>query len=80
VQLWLFVTPVAYPMSLVPEQWRLVYSLNPVAGVLEACRWALLGTPWPGMRLLVSLLVAAAALAGGLAYFKRAERRFADVI
>jgi ABC-type polysaccharide/polyol phosphate export permease len=80
VQLWLFVTPVAYPMSLVPEQWRLVYSLNPVAGVLEACRWALLGTPWPGMRLLVSLLVAAAVLAGGLAYFKRAERRFADVI
>jgi lipopolysaccharide transport system permease protein len=80
VQLWMFLTPVAYPMSLVPEQWHLVYSLNPVAGVLEACRWALLGTPWPGMRLLVSLLVAAAALAGGLAYFKRSERRFADVI
>jgi ABC-type polysaccharide/polyol phosphate export permease len=80
VQLWMFLTPVAYPMSLVPEQWRLLYSLNPVAGVLEACRWALLGTPWPGLRLLVSLLVAAAALAGGLAYFKRAERRFADVI
>jgi ABC-type polysaccharide/polyol phosphate export permease len=80
VQLWMFLTPVAYPMSLVPEQWRLLYSLNPVAGVLEACRWALLGTPWPGMRLLVSLLVAAAVLAGGLAYFKRSERRFADVI
>lgn len=80
VQLWLFASPVAYPSSEVPEQWRTLYFLNPMTGVIEGFRWALIGGPWPGTRLLVSLAVIAAVLTGGLLYFLRLERRFADVI
>jgi ABC-type polysaccharide/polyol phosphate export permease len=80
VQLWLFVSPVAYPSSAVPEPWRLAYFLNPAAGTIEGFRWALLGAPWPGTGVLVSLATTAAVLAGGVLYFLRMERRFADVI
>jgi lipopolysaccharide transport system permease protein len=80
VQLWLFVSPVAYPSSLVPEAWRPLYALNPVAGLLDGFRWAVLGAPWRGAAHLVSLAVTAALLISGVLYFQRVERRFADVI
>ena len=80
-QLWLFISPVAYPSSLVPEPWRLVYGLNPMAGVIEGFRWALLGkTEAPGPVLAVSILVVLALLVGGLYYFRRMEKSFADVV
>ena len=79
--LWLFVTPVAYPSSLVPEQWRLLYGLNPMAGVVEGFRWALLGKAEPpGPMLWASVASVAVLLVGGLFYFRRMERSFADVI
>ncbi|MDQ3849120.1 MAG: ABC transporter permease [Actinomycetota bacterium] len=81
VQLWLFVSPVAYPSSLVPEPWDAVYGLNPMAGVIEGFRWALLGkAEAPGPMLAVSVLAVAALLVGGLLYFRRMERSFADVV
>jgi lipopolysaccharide transport system permease protein len=81
LQVWLFVTPVAYPTTLVPEPWRIAYGLNPMAGVVEGFRWSLLGTGTPpGAMTLVSVMVAALLLLGGAMYFRRMERRFADVI
>ena len=81
VQLWLFATPVAYPASLVPEGWRLLFGLNPMAGVVEAYRWAILGAGTaPGPLLLVSTAVTVVLLALGLAYFSRSEATMADVI
>jgi lipopolysaccharide transport system permease protein len=81
-QLWLFLTPVAYPSSIVPEAWRPLFGLNPLAGVVEGFRWALLGTPLGGSVVLLcaSALAALALLAGGYAYFRRFEAMFADVI
>ncbi len=80
-QVLLFVTPVVYASSLVPEKWRVVYSLNPMASVLDGFRWALLGgPPVPGACLAASLAVALAALLGGLGYFRWVERRFADIV
>jgi lipopolysaccharide transport system permease protein len=81
VQLWLFASPVAYPSSVVPESWRLAYFLNPAAGPIEGLRWAILNAPWPGSgQLVVSLVTGFVILTGGLMYFLRMERRFADVI
>jgi lipopolysaccharide transport system permease protein len=81
VQFWLFVSPIAYPSSLVPEPWRVFYGLNPMAGVVEGFRWALLGnTPILMVLLGVSSLVVLAVLVGGLYYFRRMEENFADVI
>ncbi len=80
MQLWLYASPVAYPSSLVPADWRWVYALNPVSGLLDTGRWALLGTPAPGPSVLVSLAVTAVLLAIGIRTFARGERRFADVI
>lgn len=80
IQLLLFISPVAYPASAVPGSWRTVYFLNPVAGIIEAFRWAILGGPWPGGNFVLSLSVTVVLLAGGTAYFLRVERRFADVI
>lgn len=80
-QIWLFATPIAYPSSLLPEPWRTVYGLNPMAGVVEGFRWALLGTPTgPGPMVLVSAVVATALLVSGLYYFRRMERTFADIV
>lgn len=80
-QLWLFLTPVAYPASLVPPQWRAFLGLNPMAGVVEGYRWALLGGPAPSAGLLaVSVASAAIMLVGGLAIFRRMESSFADII
>ncbi|MDZ4338951.1 MAG: ABC transporter permease [candidate division NC10 bacterium] len=80
-QFWLFSTPIAYPSSLVPEGWRVLYGLNPMAGVVEGFRWALLGTAHaPGPMLAVSVAVVLALLVGGLYYFRHMERTFADVV
>jgi lipopolysaccharide transport system permease protein len=81
MQFWLFLTPIAYPSSLVPEKWRILYGLNPMAGVVEGFRWALLGkTNGIGSLIFVSALVVAILLFGGLVYFRRMERTFADVV
>lgn len=81
IQLWFFATPVAYPSSLLSEPWRTLYSLNPMVGVVEGFRWALLGTETaPGPMLIVSSLTALALLVGGAFYFRRLEKTFADVI
>jgi len=80
-QLWFFISPVAYPTSLVPEKWRFLYGLNPMTGVVEGFRWALLGTSQsPGAWLGVSVVVTIALLIGGLYYFRRMEKHFADVV
>ena len=80
IQLWMFITPVAYPSSLIPEPWRALYGLNPMVGVVEGFRWALLGTtPAPSTILIASSLVAIAILIGGAFYFRRMEKTFADI-
>jgi lipopolysaccharide transport system permease protein len=80
-QLWLFATPIAYPSSLLSQPWRTLYGLNPMVGVVEGFRWALLETPTaPGPMLAVSTLVALALLVSGALYFRRMERTFADVV
>ena len=80
-QLWLFATPIAYPSSLVPERYRALMGLNPMAGVVEGFRWALLDAPAPPLAMLaLSTLVVLLGLACGLLYFLRVERSFADVI
>lgn len=82
VQLWMFATPIVYPSSLLTQPWqRAVYSLNPMVGVVEGFRWALLGTDTaPGPMVAVSACAALAILLGGLFYFRRLEKRFADVV
>ena len=80
-QFWLFITPVAYSSTLVPERWRLLYGLNPMAGVVDGFRWALLGQAGDlGIPMLVSVVVVILLLAGGLIYFRRMEATFADVV
>jgi len=80
-QLWLFATPIAYPSSLLGEPWRTLYGINPMAGVVEGFRWALLGTDTrPGPIILVSTIAAVALLVGGAYYFRRMEKTFADVL
>jgi len=77
----LFITPILYPLSLVPDQYQLFYALNPLVGVLELFRWTVLpGAPEPGMALVISLAAGFIVLFTGLAYFQRAERTFADII
>jgi lipopolysaccharide transport system permease protein len=81
IQFWLFATPIAYPSSLIPEQWRPLYGLNPMAGVVEGFRWALLGqAEAPNALLLVSVLTVVVVLIGGMYYFRRMEETFADVV
>ena len=80
MQVWFFASPVAYPGSLLSGWQEVLYSLNPMAGVIAWGRWALLGTPWPGWSLAPAVVTSALVLAGGLLYFRRAERSFADVI
>jgi lipopolysaccharide transport system permease protein len=80
-QFWLFATPIAYPSSLLGEPWRTVYGINPMVGVVEGFRWALLGTDTaPGPAIAVSSLAALLVLVGGAFYFRRMEDTFADVI
>jgi lipopolysaccharide transport system permease protein len=80
-QFWLFATPVAYPSTLLSPSWRLVYGLNPMVGVVEGFRWALLGSGTaPGAIAGVSALMTAALLVSGAMYFRRMEKTFADVV
>jgi lipopolysaccharide transport system permease protein len=80
-QIWLFSTPIAYPSSLLPEPWRTLYGINPMVGVVEGFRWALLGTQTaPGLAIILSFLVAFGLLLSGAYYFRRMEKTFADVI
>ena len=81
MQIWMFASPVVYPVSAVPEHWRFIYSLNPMAGVIEGFRWALLGKASPDFVVMtISVAVVLALLFGGVVYFKHMERIFADVI
>jgi lipopolysaccharide transport system permease protein len=81
IQFGLFVTPVAYPSSLVPDEWRTLYSLNPMATVVEGFRWSLAGTPAPSAAMVAaSVASAAATIATGYWHFTRTERTFADLI
>lgn len=80
-QFWLFVTPVVYSTSIVPQKWRVLYGLNPMAGVIEGFRWALLGQgKAPGQLIVVSLFTIIVLLVTGLVYFQRVEHEFADVV
>ena len=80
-QAWLFVTPIAYPSSLLSEPWRTVYGINPMAGVVDGFRWALLGTETaPGPMMAVSVIVALVIFVSGAFYFRRMEQSFADVL
>jgi lipopolysaccharide transport system permease protein len=81
IQIWMYASPVVYPVSLVPERWRLLYSLNPMVGVIEGFRWALLGKATAATGAMgVSALAVLMLVWGGAAFFKRAERTFADVV
>ena len=82
VQFGLYVSPVGYSTAIVPSEWRWLFALNPMAGVIEGVRWSLFGTPPPFAEpgFAVSLALTAALLAGGVWYFRRTERTFADVI
>ena len=81
-QFWLFITPIAYPASLVPGRWRLLFALNPMTGVVDGFRWALLGNQQsaPNSMWIVSSLIAVGILSSGLFYFRRMERTFADIL
>ena len=80
-QVLMFISPVAYPSSVIPEKWQMVYALNPMATVINGFRWALLeGQPPPGIYSLVSVAVVFVALTGGLYFFRWQEDRFADVV
>jgi lipopolysaccharide transport system permease protein len=80
VQIWMFVTPVVYPLDLAPERARWLIALNPMAGVVEGWRAAFLGTPMPADALGAAILAAAVLLLCGLFYFQRVERTLADVV
>ena len=81
LQVWLYASPVAYAVSMVPERWRFLYSLNPMAGVIEGFRWSLLGTATPNFPLIAtSAVLVVLLLLGGAVYFKRTELTFADVV
>lgn len=80
-QFWLLATPIAYPLSQIPEKWQTLYMINPMVGVVEGFRWALLGgDPVPPVALALSVGVGLVALVSGLFYFRRMERTFADMV
>lgn len=80
-QLWMFLTPIAYPSTMLPEPWRTLYGLNPMAGVIEGFRWALLGTQMTvGPMIFLSAVAAIVLLLSGAYYFRRMEKTFADVV
>lgn len=81
IQIWMYASPIVYPVSMVPEQWRLLYSLNPMVGVIEGFRWGLLGKENPDFQAMgISVFCVCLIVLGGIVYFKRMERFFADVI
>jgi lipopolysaccharide transport system permease protein len=81
LQIWMYASPVAYSSTIVPSRWRPIYGLNPMAGVVEGFRWALLGKHPPDPRLMLpSLAIVVVLVVTGLFYFRRMERTFADLI
>ena len=81
IQVWMFASPIVYPISILPARWRSIYSINPLVGVVEGFRWALLGKESPNFWAMgISAASLILLLAGGAMYFKRMERSFADVI
>lgn len=80
LQSWLFISPVAFTSSLVPDKWKWAYYLNPAAGLIDGMRWSVLGTPWPGPYLAVSLASLVVLLVSGALWFNWAEHVFADTI
>jgi lipopolysaccharide transport system permease protein len=80
VQIWLFASPVVYSSNLLPEKFRILYGINPMSGVIEGFRWALLNTETPGSLIGVSVLIVLVILISGVYYFRRSEKTFADVI
>jgi homopolymeric O-antigen transport system permease protein len=80
-QIWLYASPVAYSTQVVPADWRWLYALNPMVGVIEGFRWALVGTAWPPIGFLwPSMAITLAAAVTGLVFFQRTESSFADVV
>ena len=79
-QLWLFISPVVYSSTLLPERWRIIYGLNPMAGVIEGFRWALLNTSPPGPLTAVSVVMVLIIVISGLYYFRHTEKTFSDVV
>ncbi len=80
IQLWLFASPVVYSSSLLPERFQIIYGVNPMAGVIEGFRWALLGTEPPGSLIAISVIVVIVILISGAYYFRHCEKTFADVV
>ena len=81
IQIWMYASPIAYPVSMVPQKWQLYYSLNPLVGVIEGFRWALLGKAFPDVAIIaVSSTVVVLLFFGGLIFFKKSEQTFADII
>jgi lipopolysaccharide transport system permease protein len=81
IQIWMYATPIVYPLSAIPEAWRPLYSINPMVGIIEGWRWAILGNTsvYPG-AFLISCVIVLVVVASGLIFFKRMERTFADTI
>ena len=81
MQMWMFATPIAYPSSMLPAKWRTLYAFNPMVGVIEGFRWALIGSGMrPGRIVLASAFAAVCLLVSGAFYFRKSERTFADVV
>ena len=80
IQIWMFASPVVYPASLVSDSMRIWYGLNPMAGVIEGFRWALLGTGAPSAMVLVSVGMVIVLLVSGMFYFRRMEQYYADIV
>jgi lipopolysaccharide transport system permease protein len=80
IQIWLFASPVVYPSTMIPLPYRVLYGLNPMAGVIEGSRWALVGTDPPSLMIFVSVGVVIALLISGMFYFRKMEQYFADII
>lgn len=81
VQVWMYLTPVAYSAGLIPDRWRLVYALNPMAGVIDGFRWALLGRSQPNWgAMAISAVATTVLLLSGLYYFRRTEKTFVDIV
>ncbi|MBL8052997.1 MAG: ABC transporter permease [Nitrospira sp.] len=81
IQIWMYLSPIVYPVSLVPEHWRWLYGLNPMVGVIEGFRWALLGRTAPDLGVMAeSIIVLFLLVITGLIYFRKMERQFADII
>jgi lipopolysaccharide transport system permease protein len=81
IQVWMYASPIVYPIDIIPEgTWRILYSLNPMVGVIQGYRWALLGGDRPDATMLISIVVVLILFFGGLFYFRRMEKTFADIV